>query len=435
MKRFPPLPIWFALATLVALAGCAALPRDDATAARMANAATDVERLVIVTVENGATAGLRRPGSTRPAYSAASYQASDAARATMQQLASAYGLTEVTAWPIRALQVHCAVFRIAADATRESVLRQLADDRRVQLAQPMNSFASSTVSYNDPYLAVQSGFRSIDAGAAQQWSRGDKVRVAVIDTGIDAAHPDFAGRVVVRRNFVDRDATRFGQDRHGTAVAGIISAAANNRRGIVGIAPGVQILALKACWQLDAGGEAARCDSLTIALALAAALDEQAQVVNLSLTGPRDPLLNALVAAGSKRGVLFVGAAPADASADSFPAAAPGMIAVDVAGAGRARAGVLHAPGRDVVTLVPGDRYDFLSGASLAAAHVSGTVALLLARDRHLDRDAIHRLLARSGMRGATTAGDASINACAALAELLKTSGCPAADPLAAAVN
>ncbi len=84
---------------------------------------------------------------------------------------------------------------------------------------------------------MQSGFRSIDAAAAQQWSRGERVRVAVIDTGVDAAHPDFGGRVVVQRNFVDADARRFGQDRHGTAVAGIISAAANNKLGIVGVAP------------------------------------------------------------------------------------------------------------------------------------------------------------------------------------------------------
>jgi hypothetical protein len=410
-----------ALAALTT-AGCATTNMDALPIAHAASTAAEEQGLVIVTVDNGDSGKLRRPGSTRPAYSAARYQASDAARATMRKLAIEYGLTEVAAWPIGALQVHCAVFRIPSQQTLAAVLQQLAADPRVRLAQPMNSFASST-GYNDPYLAVQNGFRSIDAAGAQQWSRGERVRVAVIDTGIDATHPDFGGRVIVRRNFVDDDANRFGQDRHGTAVAGIISAAANNRLGIVGVAPGVEILALKACWQLDAGGEAARCNSLTIAQALAAALEEHAQVVNLSLTGPRDPLLNSLVAAGIERGVLFVGAAPADGGG-GFPASAPGMIAVDMAESGRARSGVLRAPGRDVVTLVPGGNYDFLSGASLATAHVTGAIALLLAKEHRLDRNAAYALLERSESSSMERGESAPINACLALVGLLRQGTC-----------
>jgi len=420
-------PLLLAALALAGLAGCASTRPDVVLGAAQRAGNADEQNLVIVTVDNGDSARLRRPGSTRPAYSIARYEASDAARATMRRLATEYALTEVAAWPIRALHVHCAVFRIASPQTRETVLRQLAGDPRVRLAQAMNSFASSTTSYNDQYFSVQSGFRSIDAAGAQQWSRGDRVRVAVIDTGIDAKHPDFGGRVIVRRNFVDNDAQRFAEDRHGTAVAGIISAAANNKVGIVGVAPGVEILALKACWQTEAHGEAARCNSLTIAQALAAALDEHAQLVNLSLTGPRDPLLNQLVAAGLERGVLFVGAAPGGADATGFPASAPGMIAVDMVESGRARPGVLRAPGRDVVTLVPGDRYDFLSGASLAAAHVTGAVALLLARDKRLDRNAVYALLERSETPRGESGEVASINACLALAGLLRQGTCPEA--------
>jgi subtilisin family serine protease len=408
------------------LAGCASVTPDAVLAAAGRNVANDGQQLVIVTVDNGDSTRMRRPGSTRPAYSGARYEASAAAQATMRRIAADFGLTEVTAWPIFALRVHCAVFRIPAQQPRENLLQRLALDPRVRLAQPMNSFTSSTTGYNDPYLAVQSGFRSIDAATAQQWSRGERVRVAVIDTGIDATHPDFGGRVVVRRNFVDKDARRFGEDRHGTAVAGIISAAANNKLGIVGVAPAVEIVALKACWQTSADSEAARCNSLTIAQALAAALDEHVQVVNLSLTGPRDPLLNQLVAAGLRRGVLFVGAAPADGASDGFPAAAPGMIAVDMMESGRVRGGVLRAPGREVVTLLPGDRYDFLSGASLAAAHVTGAVALLLARNPHLGRDAVYALLERSETaHGEGGEAVASINACLALAGLLRQGSCP----------
>jgi subtilisin family serine protease len=413
-----------ACAALSICSGCASMGSKDVLPGGSESA--DNSRLIVVTVENEAPAVAPRPGTTPRSYSGAGvYRASDAARATMRDLARQYGLAEIAAWPIAPLRVHCSVFRIPAGGSRAALLAQLAHDHRVRLAQPMNDFASSSQAYNDPYLDVQRGFRDIDAAGAQQWSLGEHVRVAVIDTGLDAGHPDFGGRVIVRRNFIDRDASRFEQDRHGTAVAGIISASANNNLGIVGVAPGVEVLALKACWQLKAGEESARCNSLTLAQALVAAMDERAQIVNLSITGPPDPLLNSLVAAGSAHGIIFVGAAPADSDPDGFPAGAPDMITVDTAETGPQREGVLRAPGRDVVTLVPGGRYDFLSGSSLATAHVTGVVALLLARSPGLDRKAIYGLLSRSATADGSSPDHITINACAAMAELTKARHCP----------
>jgi hypothetical protein len=403
------------------VAGCTANGSRDALSIQSADA-NDEENLIIVAVENGTHAGPPRPASTRPGYGGAAYRASDTALGEMRAVAREYGLTEVAAWPIQVLTLHCAVLRIPAGASRDELLQKISIDRRVKLAQAMNGFTPRSQPYNDPYLAVQRGFLSIDAAGAQQWSRGEKVRVAVIDTGLDARHPDFGGRVIVQRNFVDRDARRFERDRHGTAVAGVISASANNSQGIVGVAPAVQIIALKACWQLDDQNDAAHCNSLTLAQALAAAISENAQIVNISLAGPRDPLLNALVAAGASRGMLYVGASPADAPADGFPGGTPGVIPVDMAESAASRGGVLRAPGREVVTLMPGGRYDFVSGSSLATAHVTGAVALLLARAHRLDRDAVFRLLAQSEMTAGLAASP--INACAALARLLERSAC-----------
>ena len=70
----------------------------------------------------------------------------------------------------------------------------------------LQTFATLSAGYNDPYFGLQRGFAQIDAGDAQQWSRGDGVRVAVIDTGVDSAHPDLHGRIETRRNFVHEDA-------------------------------------------------------------------------------------------------------------------------------------------------------------------------------------------------------------------------------------
>ncbi len=102
----------------------------------------------------------------------------------------------------------------------------------------------------------------------------------------------------------------FGSDRHGTEMAGVIAAVANNREGIVGIAPNARLLVFKACWQAHSDADAARCNSFTLARALTAAFDAHAQVINLSLAGPDDPLLGDLIREGLHRGVLFVGAAP-----------------------------------------------------------------------------------------------------------------------------
>ena len=106
-------------------------------------------------------------------------------------------------------------------------------------------------------------------------------------------HPDLRGRIVVARNFVDaRDAVA---ELHGTAVAGIIGARADNGVGIVGVAPEAQLMALRACWQVPADANAAVCSSFTLAKALQFAIDNNARVINLSLGGPRDRLLERLV--------------------------------------------------------------------------------------------------------------------------------------------
>jgi subtilisin family serine protease len=405
-------------------AGCASTSATTGfVPAGEGNRYADPEQLVVVTVDNPLTQAAPRPGSTPRGYvGSAGYVASDTARRAIRDIEKQYSLKVVTAWPIAALGVHCAVLRIPAGSSRDSVLAQLGKDARIRLAEPMNNFASRAGGYNDPYAGLQRGFMSIGAEGAQQWSRGEHVRVAVIDTGIDSGHPDFGGRVVVRENFVDRDAAQFDRDRHGTAVAGVISASANNKLGIVGIAPAVELMAFKACWQLSPDSDAARCNSLTLAQALVAAMDHQAQIVNLSLTGPPDALLNSLIAAGAARGILFVGAAPDDADPTGFPAGAPAVIRVDSVEQGGTRNDVLRAPGRNIVTLVPGGRYDFVSGSSLATAHVTGAIALLVAKSKRLDRPMAWRLLRQSEEQRPEAAS--SINVCAALAELLNQARC-----------
>jgi hypothetical protein len=406
------------------------------------------DRLILVTIANPGGPMLSEPGSTPRGYDVIGPYAavSDQARAVTAALERDYGLQAVRAWPIVPLGVQCLVFALPPQVDRAQLLRRLAADQRVRVTQPMQLFdalashdgggqppsttattfgASSgslaTFGYNDPYIGLQHGFAAIQAGAAQQWSRGEGVSIAIIDTGVEVSHPDLAGRVASARNFIDQDMAGFETDRHGTGVAGIIGADANNNLGIVGVAPAARLQIYKACQPLQPQGLEAQCNSFTLALALDAAIAAGAQVVNLSLGGPADPLLAQLVSYGQRRGMVFVGAVPEDGRLDGFPLGIAGVIAVDQTGGPSNSDAVLHAPGRDILSLAPAGRYDFATGSSFAAAHVTGAIALLRARVPGLDAATLYAVLQRT--RTHDEHGD-HINVCAALAAVQPQDDC-----------
>jgi hypothetical protein len=383
----------------------------------MASAAQD--RLIVVTVADDVRVLQGRAGSTPRGYDGLQrYETSGAARSTMKALAGEYHLTQLAEWPIPLLKVHCAVFQIPSDSTQAMILQVLRSEPRVRLAEPMGVFETRSETYNDPYVGLQSGFKQLDVADAHGLSRGEGVRVAVIDTGVDIGHPDLAKRVVATRDLVGGTADQFRRDRHGTEVTGVIGALANNHVGIVGVAPGVKVIALKACWQLEENTDNARCNSFTLAKAISAAIDLKSQVVNLSLGGPSDRLLSELVQTGIQRGIVFVGAA--SGPGPGFPQDVPGVLAVSASESGTSAQHWLHAPGREILTLLPKGHYDFASGSSLAVAHVTGTVALMLAHHPGLDSARIFDLLDRtsSPLLATDSPASRSINACAVLASI-----------------
>lgn len=378
------------------------------------------EHFLIAAVNNDAGVFVSRAGSTPRGYDTiAGYGPSTAARRMMRSLENDYGLREVSAWPIEPLHMHCAVLEIPDGRDRGAVLAALAHDQRITLAQPLQSFATRTQDYNDPYVGLQSGFQQMDVAHAHPWSRGEGVKVALIDTGVDTEHPDLRGNIAAAANFVDTDDGQFRRDRHGTEMAGVIAAIANNHQGIVGIAPAARLWVFKACWQTEADADAARCNSFTLARALVAAFDAHVQIVNLSLAGPADPLLNGLIREGLHRGVLFVGAAASDATGARGLTQEAGVIEVASAGASSPTASALFAPGREILTLLPGGRYDFASGDSIATAQITGVVALLLAKSHGLSAADAYRLLRESSEPSHALGGGELVNACVAVRALL----------------
>jgi hypothetical protein len=405
-------------------------PRSGAALAPVSAMRADSSRYIVLAVDNPMENPGGRAGSSMGGYGPPPrYLLGSRAAASLAAIAQEHGLHESAGWPIAALGWHCVVFELPPNRSREAVLASLQRDPRVRLAQPLQDFdtrsapqlaapsvaasaADAGLLYNDPYVNLQRGFVDTAAARAHRVSTGAGVRVAVIDTGAALDHPDLLGRVALARNLVD-DAASPGMepDRHGTGVAGVIAAVGNNHEGIVGIAPQARLIVLRACWPREAGGgDAARCNSFTLAKALAAALESDARIVNLSLGGPGDPLLDKLLAELLRQGRIVIGALPPDGRRGGFPTGSPGVIAAGVSGEIDPAAGrdVVAAPGRDVLTLQPGGRYDYASGSSIAAAHVSGVAALLLAAQPRLERHALHELLlAGSAGRSPLNAGNA----------------------------
>jgi subtilisin family serine protease len=393
------------------------------------------ERYIIAAVENEPSTYVAHAGGTPRGYDGvADYGPSLHARTVMRQLEREYGLKEVSAWPIEPLHMHCAVLEVPAGKDRNTLLAALALDKRVKLTQPLQTFATRT-GYNDPYVGLQRGFEQMDVADAHPLSRGEGVKVAIVDTGADIQHPDLRGSIAGAANFVDADDAQFRRDRHGTEVAGVIAAVANNREGIVGVAPGARLWIFKACWQAKSDADAAVCNSFTLARALTAAFDAHAQVINLSLAGPDDPLLGDLIREGLRRGVLFVGAAE---GADGLMHRA-GVIEVASTETHSAIGTVLYAPGREILTLLPGGHYDFASGSSIATAQVSGVVALMLAKDPTLSAQAAFRVLrdTSAATAVATAAGRSKgVDACAAVVTVSRQGSChSAADAVQGVAN
>jgi subtilisin family serine protease len=320
-------------------------------------------------------------GATGSRYGGQRYTVSQSAQRRARGIAADYALHEIASWPIKALSMHCVVFEITNGRPVAEVLEALSKDARVLLAQPLQEFHTlsdangAAVSYNDPLYDLQTNLVTLGIARAHERTQGAGIRVALIDTGVDTAHPDLAGRILGTHSFVASHPRTPAFLRHGTAMAGLIAAVANNHIGIVGIAPLAQLEVFEACWQLERDNDAAACNTFTLARALAGAIASGAPLVNLSFAGPSDPLLSALVQSGLKRGVTFVGAA---AGPDApFPTAIPGVISAS--GSEHASApGSLQAPSEHVLTLRPAGQYDFESGSSVAAAELTGVIALLM---------------------------------------------------------
>jgi subtilisin family serine protease len=231
---------------------------------------------------------------------------------------------------------------------------------------------------------------------AHKITNGDDVLVAVIDSKIDATHPDLAG--VIAEQY-DALGTPGPAHVHGTGMAGAIA----SHSKLLGVAPKVKLLAVRA---FSEGKTGAQGTTFNILKGLDWAASKNARIVNMSFAGPSDSMLRDMLAKAHARGIVLIAAVgnAGPRSPPLYPAADPGVIGVTATDvddkllpqANRGPQVAVAAPGVQVLEPAPDDGYQVTTGTSVAAAHATGVAALLLARNPGLTPDQVRNLLVRS---------------------------------------
>lgn len=319
------------------------------------------------------------------------------------------------------------VVKFAIDTDLQQVKAKLASDPRVEAVELSYQLSIQDIPNDrefDELWALNNtgqtgGNAGADIDAAEAWTvqKGSKnVVVAVIDSGVDYNHRDLAANIWKNPgeiagdgidndgngykddwrgyDFVNKDSNPMDDNSHGTHIAGTIGAVGNNNIGVVGVSQNVSIMPLKV---MGADGIGSSND---IVKAINYATQNGAKVINASFAGgPFSQVMKDAIADANKKGILFVAAAGNDGNNNDndpqYPASydLPNIISVAATNdkdqlarfSNYGKNSVdLAAPGQNILSTTPGDRYDFKIGTSMAAPHVTGAAALLLADNPNL---------------------------------------------------
>ncbi|NNE21020.1 MAG: S8 family serine peptidase, partial [Rhizobiales bacterium] len=235
---------------------------------------------------------------------------------TIDQVAADFGLRRLADADIQLIDSRLVKF---AMRRRMSALRalELANDPRVISAQPnyLYQMAASTI--------VQYAVAKLEIPKAHETARGQGTIIAVIDSGVRTKHPALANSVIEQFNAIGKRG--FKDFSHGTGIASIIGA----RKGMISVAPGTQILS-SIVFAKDKKRGPSIAESYDIIRGVDWAVSKQAQIINMSFTGARDPAFDEVLNAAHKAGVISVAAAGnlGSKAPPAYPAAYPQVIAV-----------------------------------------------------------------------------------------------------------
>lgn len=290
------------------------------------------------------------------------------------------------------------LFRIVGRRPVEDVQRELRADAAVRSAQPnfryiLQDQKTAGVTEGDP---AQYALAKLRLPEAHGLAHGNGVIVAVIDSAIDADHPELAGSIAASFDALD---SKGEPHVHGTGIAGAIVAHAR----LMGSAPSAKILAIRAFGVTQGTAESA---SFTILKSLDYAAAHGAQIINMSFAGPKDALVSRGIAAAAAKSIVMV-AASGNAGPKSpplHPAADAQVIAVSAtdaddrlfAASNRGSHVAVAAPGVDIFLPAPNGKYQMTSGTSFSAAYISGLAALVLERRPTLTPAEVRAILTTS---------------------------------------
>jgi hypothetical protein len=312
-------------------------------------------------------------------------------------LARRHGLTRLASQNFPLIGGTIGLFRVTDRRTVEAASREFATEAGVGSVQPNFRYVlqdqNAALTEGDPAQYANAKLRLPEAHTL---AHGANVTVAVIDSGIDLKHPEFANAIT---DAFDALGSKEGPHAHGTGVAGAIVSHAR----LMGSAPAARILAIRAFGVAPNGAEST---SYVILKALNYAAASGAQVVNMSFAGPKDALIDRGIAAAAAKGIVMVGAAgnAGPKSPPLYPAANAYVIAVSATDAqdklfpASNRGGyiAISAPGVDIFLPAPDQKYQMTSGTSFSAAYISGLAALLLERNPALKPDEVRAILMKT---------------------------------------
>lgn len=309
---------------------------------------------------------------------------------------------------IEALNAH--IVEVPSDRSPEEVVADFARNPNVTYADYVNRTQSEgafSKTPNDPRLKEQYNLRAVHALDAWKTTAGEKrVIIAVIDSGTELDHPDIKPQIVQSWSVLTHRAQLTPGGGHGSHTLGIFGAAANNGQGIAGIAPGCGIMAVQISDQATGQGSDA-----TIAEGIIWAADHGAGVMSISqgIYKHSKVLEDALQYALDKDVVICASAGNNNAENDPktaphLPSTYPGVIEVAATDSNNQKASfsnwgktvTVAAPGVDILSTVPGKKYQLMSGTSMAAPCAAGVVGLIRSRFPNFDREQVKEHLCKT---------------------------------------
>jgi len=334
---------------------------------------------------------------------------------TTTDFAGAFNLTIEKQFDLAGLKLRVFLMRIPAGANVVDMQSRATADGRALWVQLDSRFvgAQSTqgTTGNPAGGSKQYALQRIHAEEIPHAARGQGVAVALIDSGVQRDHESLKADHLTTIDLVtDKDTPP--AETHGTVLASIIAGSGK----VQGLAPAVDLLAIRAFAEIDPKTGASESDSFRVAQAVSIALDRHVRIINLSIGGPNDPLVRMAVEQAVLTGTVVVAAA-GNAGPDAppvYPAAQTGVIAVTATdakdrifdGANRGDYIAVAAPGVDVLAARPGkaggssapgsSAYDYFTGTSMATGYVTGLVAVLLSADPKLNAADLRHILETS---------------------------------------